>query len=184
LLHLEHEASDQWLQIRILDRIFSRDNEAELVAVITASIEETRSLRAIPLGVIQGPWLSFSRNTIALQVSQVGLCATSAGWRQAYQPRFNDDAPAPWCHGAVLPPYDSADTGAPTNAATVKFALAARSCLAKPACTPEGCLDLSKECSPSKRARSDSAQPGFEVFVVLHEPPVSLVPSIRRLSAA
>jgi hypothetical protein len=76
LFHLKHEPSGQRLQIRVLDRILGGDDEAELVAVAIASIEEGPSLSAILLGAIESAWLSFSRDTIALQVSKVGLCPT------------------------------------------------------------------------------------------------------------
>jgi len=179
LFDLKHEPSGQGLQNRVLDRILGGDYEAELMAVAIASIEETRPLGAIPLGVIEGARLSFSRNTIALQVSKVGLCATQGGWRQTYQPRLDDDEPALRRAETVLPSYDSADTGAPTDAAAVKFALSTRSCLAKPACMPEGYLDLSQECAPSKRSRSYPAQLGRELFVALHKPTRPL-PNMRR----
>jgi hypothetical protein len=76
LFHLKHEPSGQRLQIRVLDRFLGGDDEAELVAVAIASIEETRPLDAILLGVIEGARFSVSRDAIALQVSKVGLCAT------------------------------------------------------------------------------------------------------------
>jgi hypothetical protein len=103
LFHLKHEPSGQRLQIRVLDRILDGDDEAELVAVAIASIEETRPLGVVLLGVIECTRLSFSRDAIALQISKVGLCATQSGWRQADQSRLNDDAPTPWCAETVLP---------------------------------------------------------------------------------
>jgi hypothetical protein len=73
---LKHEPSGQRLQIQVLDRILGGDDEAELVAIAIASIKETRPLGAILSGAIEGTWLSFSRDTIALQVSKVGLRTT------------------------------------------------------------------------------------------------------------
>jgi hypothetical protein len=73
---LTHQPPRHRLQILVLNRILRGNDEPELVTIAIASIEESRSLCAILLGVIEGTWLSFSRDTIALQVSKVGLCTT------------------------------------------------------------------------------------------------------------
>jgi hypothetical protein len=76
VLHLEHEPSRQWFQIRIVDSILGGDDEAELMSVAVASVEEAPSFSAFLLGVIESSWFSVSRESITLQVSKVSLCAT------------------------------------------------------------------------------------------------------------
>jgi hypothetical protein len=75
LFHLTHQPPGQGLQVPVLNRILRGHDEAELVAVTIASIEKTRSFNAILLGGVERTWLPFSCNAIALQISQVGLCA-------------------------------------------------------------------------------------------------------------
>ena len=102
LLHLEHEAAGQRLQIWIFDRILCADDETKLMTVAIASVEKSPSIGAILLGIIGIAGRSFPRDAIALEVPQVSLCTSEAGAGQSYQPRLDDDPAATKCAVAIL----------------------------------------------------------------------------------
>ena len=77
-----------------LGPILGRDDEAELVAVAGAAFEERLAVRLVARGVVEFARLTFSGDTVALDIAQVRPRRAEIGPLEPNHPSLDDD-PSP-----------------------------------------------------------------------------------------
>jgi hypothetical protein len=69
LLHLPHQIADEGLEIGELGAVLGRDNEAELVAILSAALHEVLPVRLVGRRIVNPARLPSRRDTVALDVA-------------------------------------------------------------------------------------------------------------------
>jgi hypothetical protein len=80
------------MKSRMKGTVFRRDDEPELVAVLTALVEEGRTIGDIGLWSIELAWFALWRHTIALDVVEMGTSRSEIARLEPCEPRLDDDA--------------------------------------------------------------------------------------------
>src|SRR5258707_6334377 len=73
LLHLCHQPADEGFEIFVLDTVLGRDDEAELMAVAVAALEESLAVHPVLLRAIELPGLTITGQAVALAIAQLRL---------------------------------------------------------------------------------------------------------------
>src|SRR3546814_16749702 len=73
LLHLPHQPAGEPLQLVVLGGVLGRDDEAELMAVALAALEERPAVGAIGLGVVERAGQSLAGDAVTLDVAEMEL---------------------------------------------------------------------------------------------------------------
>ena len=73
LLHLPHEVAGEAAQVGHLFRILRRDDEAELMAVLTPALDEGAAIRFVLDRRIGASLLSFPGHAVAFEIAQMGV---------------------------------------------------------------------------------------------------------------
>ena len=73
VFHLPHEVAGEAAQVAHLDGILRRDDEAELMAVLPAALDEGTAVRLVLDGGIGAAFLAVARHPVAFEVAQVGV---------------------------------------------------------------------------------------------------------------
>ena len=83
--HLPHQVAGEAAQVVDLDGVLGRDDEAELVAVLPAALEEGPAVRLVLDGGIGAALLAVARHPVAFEIAQMGVrppcspCRASSG---------------------------------------------------------------------------------------------------------
>ncbi|VTZ25775.1 hypothetical protein MPC1_2590002 [Methylocella tundrae] len=111
--HHLHQVAGSLPQVGQLDAFLGGDDEAELVAVVAAPVEEGAAALRVALGGIDLPFLAVAVDAIALQIAQVGVHRLGAGEpasaRRAtlgvelHDPGLHRHAPGAGPHAAGVP---------------------------------------------------------------------------------
>ena len=92
LFHLRHQVAHERLQVFQLGRVLRRHDEPELVAVAFAAVEERLAACFVARHVIKPAGLVLLRNTVALNVIEMGAGRCDAAALELDDPRLDDDA--------------------------------------------------------------------------------------------
>ena len=70
-LHLRHQIADGLAQVAELDAVLGRGNEAELVAILPATLEKGAAFRRVLVGREALALLTVAHDAVALEVAQM-----------------------------------------------------------------------------------------------------------------
>ena len=82
LLHLAHEPAGEILEVVVLDRVLGGDDEAELVPVAVASLEEGPAVRLVQLRVVEVAGQALAGDAVALEIAEMDLRALQPSARK------------------------------------------------------------------------------------------------------
>src|SRR6266581_781809 len=188
-----HEVAGEATEVAELRAVLRRDDDAKLVAVVLAAIEEGIAVGPVLRRRIQPAALAIARGAVALNITQMsgGASVLPGGTDGA---RFDDDAP-----GARLTVAPSAfaqgaaaneGSAAPTSHATACADLAARSAagpatLSKRECARRSCAMLAGDlANPGEEALGGRTATGVGADAARPRPEAILViPAHRRCSS-
>src|SRR5438270_1490577 len=133
------------------------------MAVARPAFEERLAIGIVEFGGVQCPAFAFARGAVALKVAKVRNRGLRAAARETYDPRLNDDPPAPRSGMAVRCAEDPTASRTLADAAAVEPPRTRARIPLCTACQVERFLDL----MPEWPVLCDTAKPEFE-FVVRH----------------
>jgi hypothetical protein len=157
-LHLPHEIADE--RFEVIELVLGRDDEAELVAVLTTAIEERLPVRPVAGGIIEPAWRAMRGDPVALDVAQVR--PGRAEILHADDPGLDDDPAL-----SALPPAAGGDRSLGTSASGARAGEAAGSARTAARCLCEHRLRC-------LRGPNDSG------IAASRRPPDNAIPAQRR----
>src|SRR6202011_4925903 len=86
LLHLPHQVAGEGAQIRELVAILRSDDEAELMAVLSAALREGAPVGPVSVGTVQPAALAIAGRTVALEIADMGIGGAAADF-EPHDPR-------------------------------------------------------------------------------------------------
>nr|WP_246693388.1 MULTISPECIES: hypothetical protein [unclassified Mesorhizobium] len=94
-LHLRHETTGERLEVVILNAVFGRDDEAELMTVAVRAIEESSCVDAVGVGAVELARLAFAGDAVALEIPQMRPRPVSSLASQLHDPCLDDRSTLP-----------------------------------------------------------------------------------------
>ncbi len=164
-LHARHQPPRHALQIVIGGAVIGRDDEAELMPVAVAALQEGAAIGAIMRGIIELAGQPFAGDAIALQIAQMHLGGIEPAL-QLDHARFDDHAPTAESGVFVARGQHPPHAGAAADAGAGE-AGAAR---ARQPARFRRAFEHRAEIAPLafRRRRADAAQLRFEFIVARH----------------
>ena len=122
-LHLRHQPADERLEVRILVAILGRDDEAELMAVLAAALEERLAVGDVLPARIEPARLALAGHAVALDIAQMRAGAGQPLAGEPHQPRLHDHPARAQAGMPVAAGQHAADAGAAPDPAAVEPAV-------------------------------------------------------------
>ncbi len=168
LFHRRHQPAHERLQIGIEFSFLRRNDEAKLVPVIRAAVEEGRAVSDILARVVELARLALTRDPVTLDIFEMRARRRNPFGTQSQEPRLHDDAARCIPVAAAARRQQSTVRGAPPDTASVEAAEARRKPPNRHARSEQPPEIFS---SPLAARRTHAPEPRLEIFLVAAHAP-------------